>query len=61
MQKYYLGPCFVCNNPIYGVAGQRVRFHKECRKEGRKRFGRATHTQGLDVRGVPLEKKADVA
>lgn len=53
MKEYYLGPCFVCEQPLYGVAGQIVRFHKQCRAEGRKRFGRATHTQQLDVRGVP--------
>lgn len=56
MKQYYLGPCFVCEKDLFGAAGQSVRFHKECRKAGRKKLGRATHTQQLDVRGVAMLK-----
>lgn len=36
-----IGPCAVCLNPLMVAVGQRIRFHKECRKAGRKRFGRS--------------------
>lgn len=43
-----IGPCDVCNQPLMVAVGQQIRFHKECRKEGRRRFGRATHVVQVD-------------
>lgn len=36
-----IGPCAVCLAPLMVAVGQRIRFHKQCRNEGRKRFGRS--------------------
>lgn len=49
-----LGRCTVCNNLLYVAPGQRIRFHKECRKEGRKRFGRSENVVEVDKDGNPL-------
>lgn len=42
MQLANVGDCAVCGNPLLVSIGQHIRFHKACRSEGRKRFGRAT-------------------
>lgn len=40
-----VGPCPVCGQLLMAVPWQQVRFHKECRKKGRKMFGRATQVR----------------
>lgn len=44
-----VGPCPLCDLPLMVAPGQQIRFHKECRKEGRKRFGRADHVVEVDL------------
>lgn len=43
MRLINVGACHVCEEPLFVAPGQIIRFHKQCRKEGRQRFGRATH------------------
>lgn len=42
MKQVNVGDCAVCGNPLMVAMGQHIRFHKECRKEGRERYGRVT-------------------
>lgn len=49
-----VGACPVCTKPLYVAPGQQIRFHKDCRKEGRKRFGRSEVVIQVDKDGNPL-------
>lgn len=49
MRLYNLGPCYVCGKDLFAGLGQVVRFHAECRKKGRQRFGKATKTVGIKL------------
>lgn len=35
-----VGKCGICHLDLLAAPGQVVRFHRECRKEGKKRFGK---------------------
>lgn len=48
-----IGPCLVCQKPLFVAIGQRIRFHGGCRKMGRKMFGRATRVREV----TPKPKK----
>ncbi len=39
-----IGTCPVCDKPLLCAPNQTIRFHKTCRTEGRKRYGK---TQGI--------------
>lgn len=36
-----VGTCPICGEPLLAAPGQVVRFHRECRKRGREKYGRA--------------------
>lgn len=56
-----VGPCSVCKRPLMVAVGQQIRFHKECRKEGRKRFGAAHNVVEVGIGGiVKVTPPADV-
>lgn len=47
-----VGPCGVCREPLMVAVGQQIRFHKQCREEGRKKFGRATRVVEVEKNGI---------
>lgn len=44
-----IGTCPVCDNPLLCAPGQIIRFHRECRTEGRKKYGKSTGIKKFDV------------
>lgn len=54
-----VGDCMVCWKPLMVAPGQRIRFHKECRKEGRKKYGRADGVVEYDAHNNPIYKKPE--
>lgn len=52
-----IGPCPVCGDSLMVAVGQQIRFHAECRKEGRRLYGRATQVVEVDKYGVAIKKR----
>lgn len=48
-----VGNCLMCHESLYAAPGQQIRFHKQCRKAGRHRYGRADHVVEVDSNGRP--------
>lgn len=45
----HIADCPVCEQPLMCAPGQIIRFHRGCRIEGKKRFGRSTGVKKFEV------------
>lgn len=49
-----IGTCPICEKPLLCAPGQVIRFHRECRTAGRKRFGKATGVKAFEIDGAGM-------
>ena len=48
MQKE-IGTCSVCEEPLLCAPGQIIRFHGQCRAEGRRLYGKSKGVKQFDI------------